>query len=187
MIRLWRPRRTLSGAQGAKAHGAVYPLVSSKSPMPAVLVHFLSASQDSARLLHHVGTTQPALPYLEASQHPWRPIAQKMPTEDVCRWMHGCASKGRHQGPVPSTGAALSRSHSSGVRHFAVQAWIAAISSLSAALTQRWRLRELRPSNWGETMRALKAWPHPPGSSAPGDGQRGDREEAREGTDGCFA
>lgn len=52
---------------------------------------------------------------------------------------------------------ALSRSCSSGVWHFAVQAWMAAISSLRAALTRRWRLSELRPWNWGETMSEVKA------------------------------
>ena len=44
----------------------------------------------------------------------------------------------------------------------AVQAWMLAISSLRAALTRRWRLRELRPWNWGETMSDVKAWPQPP-------------------------
>lgn len=53
-------------------------------------------------------------------------------------------------------------SHCSGVRHLAVQACTAAISSLSAVLTRRWRLREVRPANWGETMVAWKAWPQPP-------------------------
>lgn len=45
----------------------------------------------------------------------------------------------------------------------AVQACIWAISSLRAALTRRWRLRDVRPANWGETMVAWKAWPQPPG------------------------
>ena len=66
---------------------------------------------------------------------------------------------------VPSSGGvsvSLSRSYSSGVLHLAVQAWMLAISSLRAALTRRWRLRELRPWNWGETMSDVKAWPQPP-------------------------
>lgn len=64
---------------------------------------------------------------------------------------------------VPSSDALPpSFSHSSGVLHFAVQACMEAISSLSAALTRRCLLRELSPWNWGETMRVVNAWPQPP-------------------------
>lgn len=66
---------------------------------------------------------------------------------------------------VPSSdGAAVSFSfsHSCGVWHFAVQAWMAAISSLSAVLTRRCRLSDLRSWNWGDTIRDVNAWPQPP-------------------------
>ena len=66
---------------------------------------------------------------------------------------------------VPSNdgaAVALSLSHSSGVWHLAVQAWMAAISCFSAELTRRWRFSELRPWNCAETMRLVNAWPQPP-------------------------
>ena len=66
-------------------------------------------------------------------------------------------------GPSPPPPvAAFSLSHSSGVWHFALHAWISAISSLSAVLTSRCRLRLFLAANSGETMRAEKACPQPP-------------------------
>lgn len=58
---------------------------------------------------------------------------------------------------------AFSFAHSSGVWHLAVQACIAAISSLSAELTRRCLFSEFLPANSGETIRAEKACPQPPG------------------------
>jgi len=70
---------------------------------------------------------------------------------------------------VPSSGglsfppvAAISFAYSSGVWHFALQACICAISSLSAAFTSRCRLSEFLPANSVDTMRDVKAWPQPP-------------------------
>jgi hypothetical protein len=66
------------------------------------------------------------------------------------------------EGPSLPPVTALSASHSWGVWHFALQAWISAISSLSAVLTSRCRLRLFLPANSGETMREVNAWPQPP-------------------------
>lgn len=57
---------------------------------------------------------------------------------------------------------AFSFCHSSGVWHLAVQACIAAISSLSAELTRRCLFNEFLPANSGETIKAEKACPQPP-------------------------
>jgi len=59
----------------------------------------------------------------------------------------------------PSFPPVVSRSfsNSSGVWHFAVQAWICAISSLSAELTRRCLLSEFLPANSGDTMSVVKA------------------------------
>jgi hypothetical protein len=53
-------------------------------------------------------------------------------------------------------------SHSSGVWHFGVHACIAAISSLSAALTSRCRASVVFLVNCGDTIMASYIWPHPP-------------------------
>ncbi|SPQ24722.1 4ed5c420-07e1-45e9-9bef-76229451d857 [Thermothielavioides terrestris] len=70
---------------------------------------------------------------------------------------------------VPSSGglswppvAAISLSYSSGVWHFALHAWICAISSLSAAFTSRCLLSEFLPANSGETTSEVNDWPQPP-------------------------
>ena len=58
--------------------------------------------------------------------------------------------------------AARAFSHSSGVWHLALQAWMAAISSRSAALTARWRFRLFWPAKTGDTTSDVKDWPQPP-------------------------
>ena len=70
---------------------------------------------------------------------------------------------------VPSKGGAApppppppSRPHSSGVRHRALQAWMAAISARSAPLTARCRRSLFCPANEGATIRDVKDWPQPP-------------------------
>jgi hypothetical protein len=65
-------------------------------------------------------------------------------------------------GPSAAPATCLSRSHSSGVWHFADQACIREISSLRAALTSLWRLREFRDLNSGETIMDVKDCPQPP-------------------------
>ena len=65
-------------------------------------------------------------------------------------------------GPARSVFFALSLSHSSGVWHLALHAWIAAISCLRAALTARWRFSEFSPVNWGDTIKEVKDCPQPP-------------------------
>lgn len=67
------------------------------------------------------------------------PLAQNPPYDPPCRF-----------------------SHSSGVKHFGVQAWMAAISSFSAELTNRCRASVVFFANWVETIMASKAWPQPP-------------------------
>lgn len=52
--------------------------------------------------------------------------------------------------------------HSSGVKHFGVQACMAAISAFNAELTSRCRAKVVFFSNCEETIMALKAWPQPP-------------------------
>lgn len=54
-------------------------------------------------------------------------------------------------------------SHSSGVKHFGVQACIAAISAFSVLFTNRCRINVVFWANWGETMIASNIWPQPPG------------------------
>lgn len=58
--------------------------------------------------------------------------------------------------------SARARSHSSGVWHLALQAWMAAISSRSAALTARCRRRLVWPAKVGDTTSEVKDWPQPP-------------------------
>lgn len=94
-------------------------------------------------------------------------LSQFLPV-DACSFLHWFVPSTCPPTVPSSDGAAvsLSLSHSSGVWHLAVQAWMAAISSLSAVLTRRCRLRDLRSLNWGETMREVKAWPQPPGCTS---------------------
>lgn len=63
---------------------------------------------------------------------------------------------------VVDAASARARSHSSGVWHLALQAWMAAISSRSAALTARCRRRLVWPAKVGDTMSEVKDWPQPP-------------------------
>lgn len=65
--------------------------------------------------------------------------------------------------PVAAGASACIRfSHSSGVKHFGVQAWIAAISVFKAAFTSRWRARLVFFAKSGETIFAWKDDPQPP-------------------------
>lgn len=57
----------------------------------------------------------------------------------------------------PTPPCACFLSHSSGVKHFGVQACIAAISAFSAELTNRWRARVVFLAKWFDTITASKA------------------------------
>lgn len=64
--------------------------------------------------------------------------------------------------PAAAASACSCFSHSSGVKHFGVQAWIAAISVFKAAFTSRWRARLVFFAKTGETILAWKDDPQPP-------------------------
>lgn len=107
---------------------------------------------------------------------PPRAVAPKSKPRRVCLARHcGVPSTWPATVPAregPAAARALSRSHSSGVWHFAVQACMAAISARRAALTRRWRLSDERPWKRGETMSVVKAWPQPPAAPSV-SGRRG--------------
>lgn len=73
-------------------------------------------------------------------------------------------ARSQYPGPIvqrpcgnPTPPCACFLSHSSGVKHFGVQACIAAISAFSAELTSRWRARVVFLAKLFDTIMASKA------------------------------
>jgi len=95
------------------------------------------------------------LPHRNPAQAFCKPY--KLPTVVVREWSSDSKCQSDHCG--------FFFSHSSGVWHFGVQACIAAISSLSAALTKRCRASVVFLVNCGDTIMASYIWPQPPTDS----------------------